>query len=397
MTSSASRTKPRIAHVLPWPAIGGTELGTFRIAEAVRSEFDAVGFCVPGADPVRDLFQEAGFETVHYEPVEPALRDLPRFVAASLELAREFRRRRVSLVHCADLLAGYHAAIAGWLAGVPVVCHIRCAYEDLDPRYAWFLRPVSKFLFVSENTWTVFGHSVPRERGVVLYDGLHSAAGPTNVPERERVRTALGISSAAPVIGMVARVAPAKDFATLIRAAEQLCPEYPDLRFLIVGDHSSTLEYRQHFRHVRSWLSDAGLDDRFVFTGHRTDVPKLVDAMDLVVLCTHGEGMPLVVLEAMARGKPVLATGVGGIPELIEDGRSGLLHCHKDHRRLATQLTTLLDHPQRAKQLGDRAADRVREHFSSGRFAANLTHLYWELLDRPAPAPRQTEFASVAT
>jgi glycosyltransferase involved in cell wall biosynthesis len=372
--------RPRVAHVLPWAAVGGTELGALRIAEAVRDRFDSVAFCVPAAVPVRDIFRGSGFETAQYRPVEPSLRQLPAFAASTLALALAFRRRRIAVVHCADLLAGYHAAAAGRLAGIPVVCHIRCTFERVAPRDAWFLRPIDRFVFVSRHTWEAFGYRVPAESSRVIYDGLPAASTRSSPARIADVRTALGIPTGSRVVGMIARVAPAKDFPTLIRAAGRIAAEEPDVRFLVVGDNSSAGEYREHFARVEAWLAEAGLRDRFVFSGHRTDISELLDAMDVFVLCSHTEGMPLVVLEAMARGKPVLATAVGGIPELIEHGRSGCLHAHEDHAAAAEQLLALLRDSGRASTLAESAREHIREHFSVERFTSSLLSLYSELL-----------------
>ena len=94
------------------------------------------------------------------------------YLRASLAIAREFRRQRVDLVHCADLLAAHHAGLAGWLARVPVLCHIRNRFDAMSRRDCSFLWPVQRFVFVSRNTWRHFACRVAPSRGAVVYDGI---------------------------------------------------------------------------------------------------------------------------------------------------------------------------------------------------------------------------------
>jgi glycosyltransferase involved in cell wall biosynthesis len=182
----------------------------------------------------------------------------------------------------------------------------------------------------------------------------------------------------------VARVAPIKDYRTLVGAAKSVISRLPMTYFLIIGDTTGAGSYQRHFEEVRSMLSDAGILEHFVFTGFRNDVDRLLAAMDVVTLVTHSEGLPLVLLEAMARGKPVVATAVGGIPEIIRDGETGLLHQHMDEQGLYVALASLLTDQVLAQRLGASGAKFVQENFSVERFASDLTGLYEDLLDQQA-------------
>jgi glycosyltransferase involved in cell wall biosynthesis len=184
----------------------------------------------------------------------------------------------------------------------------------------------------------------------------------------------------AKVVGMVARVAPAKDFATLARAAARVFAVRPDVRFLVVGDHSSAESYREHYALVRQMLCAEGVSDRFIFTGHRGDVARLVGALDAFVLSTHTEGLPLVILEAMAQGKPVVATAVGGVPEVVADGETGLLHPPGDDARQAAHLLSLLGDEALAARLGVAGRRRVETDFTPERCAAEMARLYRDVL-----------------
>jgi glycosyltransferase involved in cell wall biosynthesis len=372
----------RIAHILPWPAVGGTEHATLRIALAVdRDRFASVAFCVPGADAVRTLFEQEGFECATYQPATPSYRRAIGFIRDSIRLARQFRRRRIDLVHCADLLAAHHAALAGWLARVPVVCHIRNRFDDVSRRDCSFLWPVKRFVFVSQSTWEHFGCQVIDRRGLVVYDGIDVMPRPTSAGAAADVRREFGIPGDAPIIGMIARVAPQKDYPTLIRAAARVLAVEPCARFLIAGDHSSAQTYRDHFALVNSVLAKERVGNAFIFAGHRQDVTRLLSALDVFVLSTHWEGLPLVVLEAMAQGKPVVATAVDGIPEIVHDESTGLLVAHEDVDHLADRLTRLLVDREWASRLGRAGRDLVQREFTVRRFGDHMNALYDDMLE----------------
>lgn len=374
-----------IAHVLPWPAVGGTEHATLRIARALEGgPFRPVAFCPGGESPVRGMFAAGGLDTVAYERVEPSYRHPGAFLRNTLRLAREFRRRRIALVHCSDLLAAYYAALAGKLGGARVVCHIRCSYPEVAPRHRHFLRAVDQFVFVSRDAWRTFGHAVPERSGRVVYDGVAPVAGGGEA-EAAGVRREFGIPADVKLVGMVARVAPAKDFATLARAAARVLAVRPGVRFLVVGDHSGAASYREHYALVRQTLSAEGVGESFTFTGHRADVARLVGALDVFVLSTHTEGLPLVILEAMAQGKPVSATAVGGVPEVVADGETGLLHPPGDDARLAAHLLSLLGDEALAARLGAAGRRRVETDFTPERCAAEVAQLYRDVLGVGAP------------
>jgi glycosyltransferase involved in cell wall biosynthesis len=366
----------KVAHVLPWPAPGGgTEQATLRLAQAVAPQgIQSVAWCLAEAAALRDSFRAAGFETTSYRPVFPSFRRPVPMLRNAWLLARELRRHHIDLVHCADVLAVLYAGIAARLARVPLISHVRCRFDVFSRRDRILLSGVNQWIFVSHATRNEFGYRVPSDRAAVVYDGIRFPEVPPD--SGESARRELGFRSDTPVIGMVARVAPAKDYETLIRAAARLLPAYPETQFLIVGDHQSAQEYRAHFDHVQRLIAAHGLAGRFTFTGDRRDVPRLINAMDICVLTTHGEGLPLSVLEYMAQARPVLATAVGGIPEVVRHGETGLLHEHGDDAALATQLAELLTDPTRAARLGAAGQRFVRATFTWERFGCEIAAIY---------------------
>jgi glycosyltransferase involved in cell wall biosynthesis len=314
--------------------------------------------------------------------VEPSFRRPVPHLRASCAMARDLRRRGIDVVHCADLLAAYHVGVAARLAGTLLVCHVRCSYPDVSRRDRQFLRPVQQWVFVSKSTWKEFGHRVPPERGSVLYD---TAELPSGAASESTDLSALGVPPDARIIGMVARVAPVKDYETLARAAVKVIEREPRAHFVIVGDTAGAESYRRHYAQVNAMLYDLGIRRHFTFTGFRRDVRSIMECFDVAVLATHSEGLPLVLLEAMSLGKPVVATAVGGIPEVMRHGENGLLHRPRDPNHLAAALLSILDDPLLAARLGRNGAAHVREQFGAAAFTARVNGFYSTLAHRLKP------------
>lgn len=373
-----------VAHVLPWDSVGGTEQATLRVARAVEGySFRSTAFCPGVRGPVTEMFTAAGVEVAGYEPVELSYRRPQGFALASMRLAREFRRRGVDLIHCADILAAQYAAFAGRLAGVPVICHVRNRYAEVPWRERNLLRPVTKFVFVSRDTWRHFGYEVAPRRGAVVYDGIDAGDDSARTSAEARaVREEFGVPEGVKVVGMVARVAPQKDYPTLGRAAARVVAEYPDVRFMVVGDNSLTADHRAHYAEVERVLESLGVARHFVFTGFREDVARLMSAFDVFALSTNAEGLPLVIIEAMARARPVIATAVDGVPEIVIDGETGLLHAHEDDEGLASGLLSLLRDDSHAARLGEAGRNFVRTNFTRENFAAGMVGVYADVLGR---------------
>src|SRR5262245_29892379 len=173
VTTVAAKSRYTIAHVLPFPSVGGTEHATLRIMKAAdASRYTNLAFVSSESESVLTFFADAGIPCLSYEPADHSYRHAVTYWRASLALAHAFRRHHVDVVHCADLLAGYHAALAAWLARRPVLCHIRNRFDTISRRDRSFLWPIDRFVFVSQNTWRHFGCHVRESKRVVVYDGI---------------------------------------------------------------------------------------------------------------------------------------------------------------------------------------------------------------------------------
>jgi glycosyltransferase involved in cell wall biosynthesis len=373
-----SDSRQRIAHVLRWPAVAGTEIATLRLMRALP-DFAHTALCAHHPSATSRLFAESGIETRPYHVAELRLRGPIPFLRSSIALARTLRSSGATLLQCSDLLAACDAALAGRLAGLPVVCHIRNPHDRLQVRHRLLLRLVTRFVFVSRHAQSHLDFRVAPGRGSVVYDGLEVADAPAEA-EVAGVRRELGIPAGAKVVGMVARLAAQKDHPTFIRAAQRIVAAHPNVRFLVVGDTSSEAGATPRYQALQNLVDELGLGPHFVFTGFRSDVPRLLPAIDAVVLATHFEGFGLALLEAMAHGRPVVATAVDAIPEFVVDEETGLLHRPGDDAHLAEQIASLLSDPARAMRVGEAGRQFVKTRFTTEQFARSLGEVYRALL-----------------
>jgi glycosyltransferase involved in cell wall biosynthesis len=374
-----SSRKLTVAHFMPWSVIGGVEIATLRLTDATKEQFRHIAFCVPDAVALRDSFEKAGIESATYTPPEPSfVRHTSRFYKESTIVARQLRQFGADIAHFADGSAAYHNSFAAFLARTRTVCHLRSRCPHLTLREKLCFLPVQSFIFVSKETKRSFAISLPDSMARVIYDAAEvSSADMTE--SNAAVRRELGIPPGCTLVGMVARVAPQKDYYTLASAAAGILCKYPDTRFLIVGDNSS-VDLRRHYEEVVQVLDELGIADKFIFTGHRNDVSRLIAAMDICVLCTHVEGFPLCILEAMAKRKPVVATSVGGIPEIVKSGVTGFLHRHGNSKELAGAIMSLIEDPEMANRLGQAAYENVQQNFSRQIFVNEISNAYSDVM-----------------
>ena len=374
-----SRRKLTIAHFMPWSGIGGVEIATLRLTEATKAQFRHIAFCLPDAAELRELFERSGIETVTYAAPEPSfVRHAARFYKESAVVARQLREAGADIVHFADELAAFHNSLGAFLARTRTVCHLRISYPELSLRERLCLLPVQSFIFVSKEAERNFAVSLPRRKTRVIYDAVEVSAADMS-ESNAAVKGELGIPPGCTLIGMVARVAPQKDYYTLASAASGILRQYPETRFLVVGDNS-LVNYRRHYEEVVQRLDELGIRDKFIFTGHRSDVSRLIAAMDICVLCTHREGFPLSILESMAKRKPVVATAVGGIPEIVRPGVTGFLHQHGDSKELADAVMSLIEHPEMAKRLAQAGYEDVCRNFSPQTFVSEISNAYSDVM-----------------
>jgi glycosyltransferase involved in cell wall biosynthesis len=207
---------------------------------------------------------------------------------------------------------------------------------------------------------------IPPERVEVLHNGVDTTAlDPVRYVHRTKVRQDLGVSERALLLTAVGRLTPVKNYPLLLRAATRAFQTFPETVLAVVGE-GGELEM------LRTLSRELNVADRVRFTGFRRDVPEVLHASDLFVHASLTEGFPNAVLEAMAMGKPVVATDVGGVPELVLHGETGLLVPSGDEGALTQALLRLLGDPEARRRMGDAGRSRAQQCFDQKTQIAKL-------------------------
>ena len=291
---------------------------------------------------------------------------------------RLLRREQVALIHAHE----FSAILCGWivamLAGVPLVATVHGKnyfWEKLRRRVTY--RLVSRYgtmVAVSQDLKQFMCDTVgvQEQRVEVIYNGVAPAQMITD-EEVQTCKAALGISGCYPVLGVVGSLYPVKGHKFLLEAMPEILRRWPKAQLLVIGRGELDVVLKEQ-------VEQLALGANVQFLGMRQDVPRLLFLMDVFILPSLSEGLSIALLEAMASGKPVVATRVGGNPEPIDHGRTGLLVQSEDAKDLAANLLKLLNDSGTMQQFGRQAAERVRQHFSMEQMADQYRDLYVRLL-----------------
>lgn len=294
-----------------------------------------------------------------------------------------FRREKIDLVHVNCFKVGPPYAIAARMLGIPCIWHSREILMTTPFKERILLEMIlslpDRVITVSEACAAQFRRGGQGDTKIaVVYNGIDSEAFVAQA-DGQAVRREFGLASDTPLVGSVGQLIPWKGQDNFVRVAARVLSELPEARFLIVGQE---VESHQGFQSILEELAlTLGIEDHVIFTGFRQDVPSLISSMDVFLHCAvQPDPLPRVILEAMALGRPVVATNTGGIPEMIEGGRSGLLAPAQDVEGLAEGTMSLLSDRDLAGRMGQAARARVKERFSIAQHVQAVMQLYDQVM-----------------
>lgn len=358
------------------PADGGMKNHLLALARGMRRW--GVKVLVAGPAPLLAAFREEGLPVAPVW-IEPGLR-VDRQLGALVRLVRLARACRVTVLHAHAAAAALAACPAGRLAGVGAV--VVTTHGSVRLGGVWRQRAAvasqKAVLRWADRTICVAEHVraemlelglVQSERAVTVYNGIDPPVPPAGAAEA--LRRELGLPADRPVVGTLARLAPQKGVEYLLRAAAALGEDGRPVTLVIAGDGPLKAPLENTARTL-------GVDARFL--GRRPDVAALLGLFDVFVLPSVTEGLPLVVLEAMAVGCPVVATRVGGVPEALEDGRTGRLVPSADPVALAQGVEAALRDRAGTQTMAAAAAERVRRLFSHEQMVRRTLAVYRDAL-----------------
>jgi glycosyltransferase involved in cell wall biosynthesis len=358
-----------VAQIVRSLEVGGGEMLAAQLAERLdRRRFRPVLFCLQEAGWLARELEGRGVRVVCFGAGEGAK---PGLVG---RLCRALRVERVEVAHCHNRMPLLYAGLAAVAVRTPALVMTK---HGMTFWRGWRQAPLARFVLrravsvaVSDEVHSaiVAGGWAPAARVRTILNGVD--------PERycpgrgrEAARRALGWTGDEFVVGIVARLAPEKDHANLVRGFAQFARATPRARLAIIGDGPLRAA-------LEAEAAGRRLGDRCRFLGERRDVPDLLPGLDLFVLSSTREGTPLTLLEAMAAGLSAVTTAVGGMPAVVVEGETGLLVPPGEPEALASAFARLAADPEARRRMGAAGRRRVVERYSLDRMTRDYERLY---------------------
>jgi sugar transferase (PEP-CTERM/EpsH1 system associated) len=359
----------KLVHLLQGLEVGGMEMMLVHLLEGLDARrFQSQVICYDSLGPLAYRLGMSGIPASLLKR-RPGV-DIPYI----LRLARQLAAIRPHILHLHNPTAFFYGTLAGRLARVPYIVYTEHGRDFASSNCNKYLhrvmeRLVNRIAVVSESGRAVLeAEGVPGEHIHTIHNGIDTARFQIG-EDRWGMRVRLGFDRDQPLIGIVARLDPIKNHASLLRAMPRVTQAYPDANLLIIGDGPLRMDLERQAEEI-------GLGRTVRFLGTRDDVPELLAALDVMVLTSLSEGLSLTLLEQSAAGKPIVATAVGGNAEIIEDGKTGLLVAPGDEEALASAITDLLANPERAHAMGQAARLRFLQGFTLERMVSRYEAVY---------------------
>lgn len=360
-------------HVITTLDVGGAENHLLALVSGFdRDRFEIGVAFLKGEGSLAGRFEEIGVPVERW-PLRGAADPM-----ALLEISARLARERPDVVHTHLFKADFYGGLAAWLAGVKARVSTK-HNEDPELRHVLF-GPLGRIASrVADRVIAISGAvarhvarttGIPSRRLSLIHYGVDTAC---DIRADGRLRRDLGIDPASPLVLLVARLEPQKDIPTFIESARLVLERRPDARFAIVGKGSEEAR-------LANLIHERALVGKVHLAGFRPDVSFILPEADVVVLTSRWEGFGLILAEAMAAVRPVVATEVGPVPEVIGD--AGICCPAGDAPAIALAIESLLADPERARELGRRGERRVREMFTTTRMVEATMRVYLELLSK---------------
>ena len=324
----------------------------------------------PGPGDFVELLRSKQIPVEFHELIQPSQRNPFLLIRAFREWSRFISPHRLSLVHANHLHGGRSVMLAAAWHNTPVICHVHFPLQEDYCRWVFkFLPKPAGFVFCSrelqEDSGAYLKKYYPHARQWVVHNGVdvnRFTPQPTSHP--------------VPRIGIIANLQKRKGHEDFLDMAALLTQQGKNVMYDIIGGDVYG-EARQDA--LRAYTQQSGIHDRVIFHGQVADVRPMLSQLDILVCTSYQEAFPVSILEAMACGKPIVSTNVNGIPEAVEEGRTGFLVPPHAPDALARAVTTLLDQPELRKEMGIQGRRRVEQYFSREAYTSGIIRIYHEL------------------
>ncbi|MFA5142620.1 MAG: glycosyltransferase family 4 protein [Candidatus Omnitrophota bacterium] len=385
--------KIRIVRVITRLNIGGPAIHTILLTEGINKEIFETHLVAGMPDASEgDLSGLARRQNISVDFIPELGREISfKDITAFVKLLKILLKVRPDIIHTHTAKAGTLGRLAAILAGVPVRIHTFHGHifdGYFSPVKTKFFLAIEKFLGVFTDRVVVVSEKVrseivdklkvvPGKKCIVLKLGFDLKDFLDNDRFKGALKKKLGIAPDVMLIGIVGRLVPIKNHTMFLAVAGKVIAGMPDerVKFLIIGDG----ELRQSLAAAAARM---GLADKVIFTGWIRDTAKIYADLDIVVLTSLNEGTPVSLIEAMASAKPVVATDVGGVADIVKDGGNGLLFGADDIEGFARGVSILIKDRQKRSELGAAGREFVRNTFHKDRLIKEMEDLYMDCLRR---------------
>jgi glycosyltransferase involved in cell wall biosynthesis len=385
------RSKIRVVRVFSRLNIGGPSIHvillTSRLNAADYESLLLVGKEGPREGNMSDLAARCG---IHPIEIECLGRDISLWndLRGIYLLWRFIKRLKPEIVHTHTSKAGFSGRLAARMAGVPVIVHTfhGHVFEGyFGPALTKLFILLERFLAKNCDALITISKTLkkqlvekgiaPAEKIEVIELGLELEEFLAVRGRSHTLRRELGLGDETPLVGIIGRLVPVKDHRTFLSAAALVAETISDARFAIIGDGGM-------LHSLQDQVQKSGLNERVYFTGWKSSLADVYADLDLVVISSRNEGTPVSLIEGAASCKPLVATSVGGIPDMITDGWDGILVPPADSSALAQAILRVLGNPDLSRQMGSRARERVRNRYAADRLLTDIEQLYSRLLQK---------------
>jgi len=386
MTKISAR-RLRLAYVIKEMVVGGSQTHLLQVLRLLdRERFEPMLFCLTGEGVLLDQVRALGVPVS--TPAPGSTFKGSGLITRIGALTKELRRQRPDIVHNYLLRANLVGSISARLAGVPVVlcskrgCHFRKGFELVSAKIG---NALANRVMVNATAVREFVHDnegCPLDKMTVIPSGVDTSRFQPLPAADYKAR--IGVPSDRTVVGVITRMRVRKGVDEFIRAIGKLRRTRPDVHGVIVGEVDLDSE-------LEALMKSLKLEDHLSLLGRRSDMPEVLSAFDVFVLCSHDEGMSNAILEAMAMEKAVVATDVGGTREVVRHGQTGLLVPAKDPDALASAIEEVLARPNRMREMGQLGRRVVIDELSAESMVRQMQELYFELTSGAVAAARTAE------
>jgi len=351
--------------------VGGAEKVIADITLGIdKREFESHTWCLSSGGSIANELQEKG-ASVRILGISSYFNPLN-----ILKLATLLKKVKPDIVHTHGYFASVIGRIAAKYAHVPILFnHVHSTYWEYKKRNFFIEKLLSKYtqkiICCSEavREFVTNNEKIDPSKTVVIYNGVDEERF-SHFNNISSIREEIGIEPNDPILGTVSSLAPHKGHLYMIQAAPKILEAFSSTKFLFVGDGVLKEE-------LENQVKNLDITSNVIFTGTRKNIPELLNLMDIFVLPSSSrEGLGIAIIEAMAAEKPVVATDIGGIPEVVENGKTGILVPPKNPEALAQAIIELLNNPGKAEEMGRLGRLRIKDTFTTKKMISCIENLY---------------------